>query len=100
MEFISNFWAAYVPVGIVLVAAVVELVSDARKRRMSRPSRDKRQHARGRAVVFYMAWPRAASAPPRSVPAGAMSGRVIYLDEVRRRRAHRPGENRARRSRA
>jgi hypothetical protein len=99
MEFISNFWPAYVPVGIVLVAAVIELVADARKRRMPRPSPDLREHAPARAVVFYMAWPRA-SAARRSVPAGAMPGRVISLDEARRRRARAPGESGTRRSRA
>jgi hypothetical protein len=37
MEFISNFWPAYVPIGIVLVAAIIELVIDAGKRERSRP---------------------------------------------------------------
>jgi hypothetical protein len=33
MEFISHFWPAYVPVGIVLVAAAIEWAADAQKGR-------------------------------------------------------------------
>ena len=100
MGFISNFWAAYVPVGVVLVAAIIELVAGARKRRMRHPSPDQREHAPGRAVVFHMAWPRASSARPRSVPTGVLPARVINLDEARRRRAHALHESGIRRSRA
>lgn len=90
MGFISYFWAAYVPVGVVIVAAVVELVAAARQERTPPPSPNKRERASGRAVVFYMAWPRASSVPRGSVPSGVVSGRVVGLEEARRRRSRRP----------
>ena len=92
MEFISNFWAAYVPVAIVLVAAIVEWVADARHG--PRPGRSPDENARGEAVIFYMSWPRSSSARPHtSVPAGAMPGQVISLQEARRRRSRPLGKN-------
>jgi hypothetical protein len=101
MEFISNFWAAYVPVGIVFVVAVIEWVGDARKGWTRRPSLDEREHARASAVVFHLAWPRSPSAPRRTtLPAGAVPGRVISLQEARRRRSQAPGESRMRCGRA
>jgi uncharacterized membrane protein len=100
MAFISTFWAAYLPVGVVLVAAVIELVSNARKRRPPPPSPDKREDAPARAVVFYMAWPRVSAARGRNVPVGAVSGRVISLQEARRRRSLIAGQSGTQRSRA
>ena len=97
MEFISNFWAAYVPVGIVLVAAVIELVADARERWMPRSSPERFDHARGNVIVFRLASPRASSASPHT---GAPGGRVISMQEARRRRAHAPCKSGTQRSRA
>ena len=57
MGFIANFWAAYVPVGIVLLAAIVELVTDASKRRTPRPSLDKLESA-GNVIVLSPTRPR------------------------------------------
>jgi hypothetical protein len=52
MEFISNFWPAYVPIGIVLVAAIVELVIDAGKRERSRPSLDQLESVPGNVIIL------------------------------------------------
>jgi hypothetical protein len=52
MEFISNFWPAYVPIGIVLVAAIIELVIDAGKRERSRPSLDQLESVPGNVIIF------------------------------------------------
>ena len=87
MEFIWNFWPAYVPAAIVVAAVVTEWAVDAWNGRAPRLSSAELEQARGNVIVLRLALPGASSAPRGSVPAGATPGRVIILREARRRRA-------------
>jgi hypothetical protein len=72
MEFISNFWPAYVPIGIVLVAAIIELVIDAGKRERSRPSLDQLESVPGNVIILDHGGARFSSPPRRgALPVGA-----------------------------
>lgn len=95
MEFIANFWAAYVPVAIVLVAAIVELVIRARESRTPRP--DKLEYARANVIMLPT---RSRSSRRADAAAGAAPGRVISLQDARRRRILLPGGSGTRRSHA
>jgi hypothetical protein len=95
MGFISYFWAAYVPVGIVAVAAVVELVTDARKRRTRRPSPDKFENAAANVIALSPKRPRSSLHPhPAAVPARGAPGLVVMLSEARNGRVFRSGVGR------
>jgi hypothetical protein len=99
MAFISNFWPAYLPVGVLLVAAVSELVTGTWKRRAVCSPRT--PHDPGQVIVLCSARPGPSQAPCRAAaPAGAVPGRIIMLHGARRRRPHSLGESRIRRSHA
>ena len=91
MDFIANFWAAYVPVGIVLAAAIVELAVGRRERRAPRSLPNQLDRAPDNVIVLY---PRSSSLfrPRRASVPRATPARVIVLREARQRRSVAPAE--------
>ena len=89
MTFLWLFWPAYVPVVVLMMAAVSEWTTAPRGTRVPHASPAKRKHACAGAVVPFPTNLRSLGSQRRdATPMAATTGHVIKLHEARLRRSH------------
>jgi len=89
MTFLRLCWSAYVPVVVLMMAAVSECTTAPRGTRVPHSSPAKRKHAWAGAIVPFPTNRRSLGSQRRdATPMAATTGHVIKLHEARLRRSH------------